>query len=339
MNDPPPYDKKLGIDEARYEEIKRIYLLQRELRRQSPQTQQLSRDEINWHSRSIPYGLPEEYYAILDSFLLGCKDDRLDDVKALIHSEGVLTAAEKTKALAEGLRSATWNGNGEIVRYLLDHNALVRLVQPLTVFQSRSREILQMLLDHGWDVDQQGPAHDSTLLEMICADEDFLRWCIDHGANPNLPIYQRPLPPSDNRLLDFAACRGSLATVKYVRSITTGKGNPLHYAAGSAAARPNHAFKMDIVSYLVEELGYDVNALDCETGHGGATGTPLQSALKTDRNIPCGGTEVVMFLLARGADPTIQDAFGESAIDDAIKRERWELLSLMQMSAQCTSKI
>ena len=67
---------------------------------------------------------------------------------------------------------------------------------------------------------------------------------------------------------------------------------------------------MAMVKYLFDELGLDVNAMDCEGQWPNHWATPLCYA--------CGGDDggkVVRFLLDRGADPSIKDCWG---IHDAL---------------------
>ncbi len=61
---------------------------------------------------------------------------------------------------------------------------------------------------------------------------------------------------------------------------------------------------LELVRYLVEEKGFDVNTTRRKSGV-----TPLMIASSY------GLEEIVAFLLERGADPEVLDAFGMSALD------------------------
>ena len=79
----------------------------------------------------------------------------------------------------------------------------------------------------------------------------------------------------------------------------------LHQAVDTAGVSGGHRFEM--VKYLVEELGLDVNALDGGEGRPNFWGTPLCYAAHWQS----GGKDVVQYLLDHGADPLIKNTRGD----------------------------
>lgn len=46
-----------------------------------------------------------------------------------------------------------------------------------------SREILELLIEHGWDINSRGSSLSGIpLLWYVVEDPDLVKWCLDHGA-------------------------------------------------------------------------------------------------------------------------------------------------------------
>ena len=138
-----------------------------------------------------------------------------------------------------------------------------------------------------------------------------MHWCLDHGASVE---DEHPDPYRCPPLLELVAARNTVEVFKLLQSLRAQLGpRTLHYAASAAAFHHDdeyQAIRMAMVKYLVDELGLDVNAMDCEGQWPNHWGTPLCYACRGDD-----GGEVVRFLLDRGADPSIKDCWG---IHDAL---------------------
>lgn len=123
-------------------------------------------------------------------------------------------------------------------------------------------------------------------------------WFLSHGAHVTFPGPDvRGNPP----LLEVVARRGAVTTFKSLREHNAPLGlRCLHSAAESAAfaARDAHSEKeaqrMEMVRFLVEEIGCNVNGIDVPEGlmPGNHFGTPLNYAAHTG-----GGEGVVRYLL------------------------------------------
>ncbi|PON28470.1 hypothetical protein TGAM01_v202964 [Trichoderma gamsii] len=214
----------------------------------------------------------------------------------------------------------------KVQAYLLDKGADVSNVYCGWLFNDEdllakpSLEAIEMLVAHGWDIDHRSSRIDWPLLWSVVRYHDLVEWCLDHGASVYLP---GDTPPRDARgvgqvpritLLEAAAKSGSVPTFKLLRE----KGAPFHVGVlhsaveqaissapsynGSADPSTSDVWfneRMDMVRYLVDEVGIDVNTEWWRPGQAGAT--PL------DRVAYHGGDskdrrELVWFLLDRGAD-------------------------------------
>lgn len=120
--------------------------------------------------------------------------------------------------------------------------------------------------------------------------EELLHWCLDHGARVDYPYTD---PGQISPLLDLVGRGGTISTFK----LLMGKGaklgpRTLHLAVRSASS--GKAERMEMVRFLVEEMGCDVNAMDmpADKEYGGHHGTPLNYAVYDG-----GAVEVVKYLL------------------------------------------
>ncbi|KAG9233228.1 ankyrin repeat-containing domain protein [Amylocarpus encephaloides] len=247
----------------------------------------------------------------------GCSANNIEAVKT-----GLQAAADQGKKdislLSSALRTATSAGNVATTKYLLEQeHAPIDALSPLSVAQNASPELLQLLVDHGFDVNEpaslpmgRGPY----LLQRVCHDETLTRWCLDHGAKvDSMAVDPYHSPP----ILQSVASMGSVPTFKLL--LERGAkldGRILHVAAGNVGSRPDtdrEYFKtrMAMVKYLVEEVGLDVNEMDSEESMGNYWGTPICYAARN----PFDCAEVVRYLLEKGADPEVVECM--EGVNDA----------------------
>ncbi|TKA29533.1 hypothetical protein B0A50_03546 [Salinomyces thailandicus] len=218
--------------------------------------------------------------------------------------------------------SAWWdaiqNQSFRVLQLLLargaDVNALIRDYHLFPEAEHIKINVLELLIEHGWDINNRTPAY-SALLWRTTGDEALLRWCLAHGAS----VTPKPLVPESSAdrkspILETAAYAGTLEVFKLLQSCGAPfGGRELHFAVMTASG--GSATAMENVRYLVEEVGIDVNTLDVpsESISANRKGTPLAYAHQADPE----GLEVVRYLLERGADPHIQNNHGRSAMDYA----------------------
>jgi hypothetical protein len=208
-------------------------------------------------------------------------------------------------------------GHISFVRFVLEEKHMSASdLTPQSLSTQPTTELLQLLVDHGFDINKPAetrrPGKGGYLLQRVCHDEELVKWCLEHGAKVN-GIFTDPY--SSPPLLQTVASLGTVPIFKLLLS----KGAPLegrilHVAAGNVGSRPGtdpdrgrFKVRMEMVRYLVEEVGLDVNELDSEESMGNFWGTPLCYSAKN----PFDEAEVVKFLLEKGADPYIKERMDE----------------------------
>ncbi|KAF2868156.1 hypothetical protein BDV95DRAFT_610125 [Massariosphaeria phaeospora] len=172
---------------------------------------------------------------------------------------------------------------------------------------------LDLLLAHGWDINSQGDSGSASsgkpFMWNVVSNEEMVEWCPNHGASVH-PRYPQRCPP----ILEEVADRGTVSI--YSRLLRKGApttGRLLHLAVeATTCGDPNkekdkkeHAARMDIVRYLVDEVGLDINEDDQPKGRQlpMRNGTPIcyiPGAMMLERDT----RELTWYLLDRGADPT-----------------------------------
>lgn len=199
------------------------------------------------------------------------------------------------------LREATENGCADALSHLLESLPVsVAEVPPEAIVTCESPAVWQVLLDHGWDINQSvgiAVSEGVTLLQMNVASPDRVRWLLEHGAHVPQELPQNCHNPC---ILDSAARAGSIETFELLRERGAKLGwRTLHLAA--------EAVKMGMVRHLVEERGLEVNSMDHPPGQapGNHYGTPLNYASQAAGSE--GVRETVKFLLDKGADPYLMD--------------------------------
>ncbi len=245
---------------------------------------------------------------------------------------------------------ATLNGHFDLARYLVEHGADPNLTsragaaplyavlnvqwapkaaypQPRAYLQQRTGylELMTLLLDKGADPNARltrkvwysGYNFDQSGVDEIGAtpfwraayasDVTAMRLLVARGADPHIPSVR---PAERTRGLDGV---GELRDVSALPAVPVGgPGIPVLHAVagvgyGKGFAGNSHVFAptgmMAAVTYLVEELGVDVNAIDYEGN------TVVHHAASR------GDTEMIKYLVAKGADVTRVNRAGQTTID------------------------
>jgi uncharacterized protein len=248
------------------------------------------------------------------------------------------------------LLMATLNGHFDLAKYMLDHGADPNLLsragagalyaalnvqwapkaaypQPRAHLQQRTTylELMRAVLDQGADpnarltrkvwysgynFDQSGVDEGGATpfwRAAYASDVEAMRLLVARRADPNIPSVR---PAERSRGLDGV---GEMRDVSSLPPLPVGGPGipPLQAVAGvgygKGFAGNSHVFApagmMPAVKYLVEELGADVNALDYEGN------TVVHHAASR------GDTEMIRYLVAKGADVTRVNRAGQTTID------------------------
>ena len=245
---------------------------------------------------------------------------------------------------------ATLNGHFDLAKYLLEHGADANLAsaagaaplyatlnvqwapkaaypQPRAYLQQQTTylDLMTLLLDKGADPNARltrkvwysGYNFDQSGVDEIGAtpfwraayasDVTAMRLLVGRGADPFIPSVR---PAERTRGLDGV---GELRDVSSVPPVPVGgPGIPVLHAVagvgyGKGFAGNSHVFApagmMVAVRYLVEDVGVDVNALDYEGN------TVIHHAAAR------GDTEMIKYLVSKGADVTRVNRAGQTTID------------------------
>lgn len=218
--------------------------------------------------------------------------------------------------IERNFKRSVQRGAIRVLNYLLDQGADINIITAGDIINREeivkpSREVLEILIANGWDVNNRRSHNNWPLLRCITSYPDLVEWCLAHGAKVDLP---GDIPP----LLEICAESSTVATFELLRA----KGAPLgrrtlHLAVEYAAiyapydspsdtpsdidmALHNVLFKnrMDMVRHLVDVVGLDINAKEPYPGK--FCNTPL--CYMAHRNTNQDFRELIWFLLDRGAD-------------------------------------
>lgn len=296
--------------------------------------------------RSEPNQTPQPLAQARAPRRMGFQACRTDDVSLMAEALSLAAKGETRDTVQDVLdacfRTSLRRKAVKVQAYLLDNGADVSDVYPGSLFNDEdllakpSLEAIEMLVAYGWDIDSRPSRIAWPLLWSVVRYPDLVEWCLDHGASVYLP---GDTPPRDARgvgqvpritLLEAIAKSGSVSTFKLLRE----KGAPFHVGVlhiavehainlappynGSADPSTGDDWfnrRIEIIQYLIDEVGIDVNTEWWRPGKAGAT--PL------DRVAYHGGNskdvrELVWFLLDRGADPSHasvskDDYFGDTS--------------------------
>jgi CBS domain-containing protein len=284
---------------------------------------------------------------------IGVAKDTMERAEALV-AAGVDVNQVSPADLTSPLLMATINGHFDLAKYLLDRGADPNLAsdagatplyaalnvqwapkafypQPRAYLQQKLSylELMTALLDKGADPNarlQRKIWYSSYNFDVLRVDEggasafwraayasdiDAMKMLVARGADPHMPTTKPAGRPTrgDAGQVVVIEDRSGLPPVP-----VGGPGvSPLQAAAGvgygEGFAGNAHRFApsgmLAAVKYLVEELGADVNAID----HDGNTALHHAAAR--------GDVEMILYLVSKGADPTVINREGNSTADMA----------------------
>lgn len=271
--------------------------------------------------------------------LLSIEACKTDDVTLL---ERALSLASQPNSrnsvqdiLNRSLKRAAARKSPQVLQYALDHGADVAALSASDTMSKDytdepSRQVLDILLAHGWDVNTRGPSGtDMPLLRLVVRFPELVRWCLEHGARVDVP----DTPPRVNAdgsqsrtslprptVLGAAAAEGTVETFELLRA----NGAPLdprtlHLAVENAALlapkdgeRASEAYtrRMDMVRHLLDDVKLDVNAVQNQVGSQCSTPLCCVARRATSQDF----RELVNLLLDRGARIELEKGAPEPAL-------------------------
>ncbi|KAI9665482.1 MAG: hypothetical protein M1831_001624 [Alyxoria varia] len=292
----------------------------------------------------------------IETYLLACRTGEVSQISQSYYKIVDSTQGRLQRAmLAAGLNECITQGHLDGLRFLLEKEpdvdgdaarvpvdcATISCIKSSHAFES----VLELLIDHGYNM-HRSYSYDKRgmiLLEEICDDDDRLKWCLDHGAEPER------LPHFLDKVVEHG---GSISTFQSLQSRGASYCHPLDCAIEVFGRRYNEMLglpnqsnpnvnpspglrsmpetkrielqdskerAMAMIKFLVEDIGIDINScrkpvVEHPTSLGHAImGTPLHFAIK----IGPGAHQLITYLTAHGADPSRKDCCGKSVFERA----------------------
>lgn len=287
-----------------------------------------------------------------------------DDVSLLIQAITIASSPDSQESveelLSQAVRVSIRRNARAVLTYALENGGEVPTHSGL-VLEDPQIQTIEILVAHGWDINARLRGEKPFLYQAaLHGDGNLVKWCLEHGST-TVPEDLDPISDDDPRrdmsgcpqLLEIAASQCTVATFELLRSKGAQLGyRTLHKAASAAIntgsggeERPGmsdkeraklHSERMAMVVHLVETVGLDPNALDQPVGWalGNHWGTPLCYVAHNNPNGDC--SDVVSFLLRKGADPwraTQPDPstglLGYTAVDMAKQTNYQQFLSIV----------
>lgn len=268
-----------------------------------------------------------------------------DDVSNLPADLGVATSTnpqQTQKVLYACVRYSAKKNCPEILRYLIEQGADITKLQGQSIVDTvnetlPSGEVLEVLVEHGWNVNNRGPRTSGhPLLWFVARDTGLVRWCLDHGADVDPPDDTPPNAVKSRKpILQCAALSDNIEAFELLRA----RGAPLTYTllpstvmlatlrVPKRGEEPSADFRtsLNMIRHLVDNVGCDVNAdsYGANYGSGSVCSTPLcWVACHAVRNAD--PTQLIWLLLERGGDPylagpTVEGLRIPSAFEAAVK--------------------
>lgn len=182
---------------------------------------------------------------------IACEENDIPGLSSAIADSAALKQVPgKLHPLDHAVKSAIWNGNTTILRWLVDTQGAdldVEHIPPSRLARKPSIALLQFFLDHGWDINKPGgPSHkQERIMQALCARDDgiYVPWCLTHGARvfseedlQNEPDYEPEAMPCPPILDSLVAGGGTVENFKLLQQYGAKPGQrTLHLAVRHAA--------------------------------------------------------------------------------------------------------
>lgn len=157
---------------------------------------------------------------------------RTDDVTLMSQCFSAAQRADSSvtlkEALQAGLRKSVKEAAMACISYVLDQGADLGKLDPGWLIGGNSthtsiRKVLEILVARGFNINSQSSCL-PVLWYVGVADHELVEWCLDHGADLNLPDPTPKNTVSERKpILESAAAVGNIATFELLR----GRGAPL----------------------------------------------------------------------------------------------------------------
>ncbi|KAJ5887728.1 hypothetical protein N7495_007769 [Penicillium taxi] len=220
------------------------------------------------------------------------------------------------------LVSASRGNQVAVAEFLLEEKGCpITSIAVQVAMMKRSFDVLESYLSHGWDINQPIRNNQCPILRQVVNDEERVRWCLEHRANPNTR--------NNNKTLDVLSHAARHASFPVLELLVAhggefSKSDALHQAAEKGRldvmrwlldGRPSfnlYCMPLTIICLDREfpinqrELEYDIDMFNDRQSNG--LGTALHAATEE------GCVESMKFLIDRGIDVELPDTLGRKAL-------------------------
>ena len=236
-----------------------------------------------------------------------CQDGTLDTVQRYVSQQQAVDPSYKPP-LQEMLYAATGKDNLEVATYCLDNGAAVTDDLLKKILICRAKSIYIACIDSKKvDINHYIPWYGDILSNVATANDlDWAKLCLEHGADPNLNLYEEHK--------SILAAAAELASLEMVTLLVE---NRAHVKGSGAIIMAAEEGKFGVVQYLLDH-GADINEIGIEHPTDPRYKEDMGSALH--RAVYAGHRDIVEYLIKQGADLNLKDEMGRTPIDLARTR-------------------
>ncbi|MCJ1383856.1 hypothetical protein MMC17_006970 [Xylographa soralifera] len=160
-----------------------------------------------------------------------------------------------------------------------------------------SLAMLQVFLDHGWDINERTDTG-APALKHLMGNDSKVEWFVNHGADPMV------CGSHGESIITVAAANATPAAMDMLLA------DSLHAAVQSGKNKPG---RIEMMQHLLD-LGMDINEIEHRhypPSRGWGQGTPLHTAVRW------GNIKAITLLLERGAEQGVKNSSGQTPSDVA----------------------
>ncbi|OJJ65812.1 hypothetical protein ASPBRDRAFT_139367 [Aspergillus brasiliensis CBS 101740] len=201
---------------------------------------------------------------------------------------------------------------------LMDHGFPMHSNYARRATRFKSKNALALLIEKGWDINEPMCETQPPVLGIAIEDEEMTAWFLDHGADPNKRTFIDVTP------LSWAVERAPVSTIRlmldYCQDIQPGQ--LLHHAV------QRESDTIEVLEMLIQK-GAPLNTPvheDMPT-FSILCFMPLGTALH--RAAELGKVDVVRYLLSQGADQSVRDTRGHTAMELAARLNQQEVVEVL----------
>ncbi|KAI9040135.1 ankyrin repeat domain-containing protein [Aspergillus affinis] len=214
-------------------------------------------------------------------------------------------------------------GDSQFINELLDRGLPMDPLYASAAMQVNGTDALAVFLQNRWNINQPMSELKPPVLGYVIADEEMTAWLLDHGADPNRQCVIDLTPLS----LAVESAPISIIQLMLSRGGDARKRQLLHHAM----ERHGHSYNTIAVLKLLIKNGADINSTMYEDHYPSralfpfmALGTALHKAAEL------GKVDVVHYLVSEGANLSIKDAHGRTALEYVQTLNQWEVVQAFE---------